>query len=179
MKILAFGASNYSQSINKKLASYIAHQFEENEIEILDLNDYEMPIYGIDRELNEGIPSQAMEFAKKMDEADLIIISLAEYNGSYSVAFKNVLDWVSRVPSRKTFNDKNIFLASTAPGERGGLTVLEVAKITFPYHRGNIVETFSLPFFGSNFDDEIGITDEEKREELAKKIQHIKTHFLK
>lgn len=40
---------------------------------------------------------------------------------------------------------------ATSPGGRGGLSVLEIAKGRFPFHDGNIVESFSLPFFGENF----------------------------
>lgn len=43
-KLLAFGASNSSDSINKQLAKYSSKQFKNVNIELLDLNDYEMPI---------------------------------------------------------------------------------------------------------------------------------------
>lgn len=174
MKIKAFAASNHSNSINKKLVAHIAHQFSANNIEILDLNDYEMPIYSIDRELTNGIPTLALNFANKIDEADLIIISLAEYNGSYSVAFKNIFDWISRIPNRKAFNDKKIFLSATSPGPRGGLSVLEAAKTAFPFYGGNIIADFSLPLFGENFSEENGITNEEKKQELKEKIEKIR-----
>lgn len=61
-KILAFGASNSINSLNKKLAVYAANQIEEAEITILDLNDFEMPIYNIDREKESGIPDLAAQF---------------------------------------------------------------------------------------------------------------------
>lgn len=175
MKILAFGASNHSNSINKQLATFIAKQIG-NDVEVLDLNPYEMPIYSIDREVASGVPAQATDFAKKIDEADLLVISLAEYNGTYSPAFKNIFDWVSRIPNRKAFNDKKIFLAATAPGERGGLTVLEGAKVIFPFHGGNIVADFSLPFFGENFKDG-AIVNEEKKAELDEKVAQVKGLF--
>lgn len=177
MKILAFGASNSSQSINQKLALYIASQFENSEVEKLDLNDYEMAIYSIDKEINTGIPSQANDFARKIDNADLVIISLAEYNGTYSVGFKNIFDWVSRIPNRKAFNNKRLFLAATSPGERGASTVLESAKIVFPFHGGDVVADFSLPFFDRNFVENEGILDETKKQELAEKIEQVKELF--
>lgn len=175
MKILAFGASNHSNSINQKLAIYIAQQFGSQDTEILDLNDYEMPIYSIDREISNGVPAPALAFAEKIDSADLIVISLAEYNSSYSVAFKNIYDWVSRIPNRAfaTWGGKSIFLASTSPGPRGGLSVLEAAKARFPFDKGNIIADFSLPNFGENFDAEKGIINEEKKAELLEKINQI------
>nr|WP_305814469.1 hypothetical protein [Photobacterium leiognathi] len=38
------------QSINRALVTYAASQVNADEVEILDLNDFEMAIYSIDRE---------------------------------------------------------------------------------------------------------------------------------
>ena len=54
--ILAFGASNSKQSINKKLAKFAADQVADAAVQFLDLNDFEMPIYSIDRQNESGIP---------------------------------------------------------------------------------------------------------------------------
>ena len=53
-KIIAFGASSSKQSINKKLASYAASQINGCESIILNLEDFEMPIYSIDKEEEKG-----------------------------------------------------------------------------------------------------------------------------
>ena len=53
-KILAFGASNSINSINKRLASYTAKMISPVESVIIDLNDFEMPIYSEDREKKRG-----------------------------------------------------------------------------------------------------------------------------
>lgn len=90
LKILAFGGSNSRHSINKKLAAFVARLFTNAEVQILDLNDFEMPIFSVDRESQ--IPVAALHFAELIDQADLIVMSLAENNGSYSVAFKNIFD---------------------------------------------------------------------------------------
>jgi NAD(P)H-dependent FMN reductase len=91
-KIIAFGASSSKNSINKQLAIYAAHLFQNATVEILDLNNYEMPIFSVDREKENGIPALAEEFYTKIGSADLIVLSLAEHNGAYSSAFKNILD---------------------------------------------------------------------------------------
>ena len=67
MKILAFAASNHSNSINKQLVSYISSKFEGHDVELLDINDYEMPIYSIDREVSGGVPKLAEDFAAKIN----------------------------------------------------------------------------------------------------------------
>ena len=61
-KIVAFGASSSIHSINKKLAIFAANQVKDAEVKILDLNDYEMPIYSIDKERANGIHDLAKKF---------------------------------------------------------------------------------------------------------------------
>jgi chromate reductase, NAD(P)H dehydrogenase (quinone) len=168
MKILAFGASNSKNSINQKLAKYTANEIENSEIEILDLSQFDLPIYSVDRQQNEGIPTTINDFIIKIESCDLMIISLAEHNGTYTTAFKNLFDWASRA-KQKTWEGPKMLLLSTSPGARGGLGVLEAALSRFPYHGANIIGSFSLPNFGSNFDEENGILDEE----LANKFQEI------
>ena len=48
-KVVAFGASNSSRSINKKLVTYASGLLEGTDVEILDLNDYELPLFSVDR----------------------------------------------------------------------------------------------------------------------------------
>ena len=56
MKILAFAASNSLNSINKALIDYAAILLDKHEVETLNINDYEMPIYSNDLEDAHGIP---------------------------------------------------------------------------------------------------------------------------
>ena len=158
-KILAFGASNTKDSINKKLAKFTALQIKNAEVTILDLNDFEMELFSIDREKELGIPNKAKEFKRHLQNSDGIIISFAENNGCYSVAFKNIFDWVSRLEKANTWSNKFMFLLSTAPGLRGGITVLDLAVKTFPFEGGKIAANFLLPCFNKNFSDEKGITN--------------------
>ena len=178
MQIVAFGASNSKNSINKKLATYATTFFEDAEVKIIDLNDYEMPIFSVDRETANGHPTEAVKFIELLDESDLIIISFAEHNGSYSTAFKNIFDWASRVKG-KTFQDKNLLLMATSPGPRGGMSVLETAKNRFPFHGGKIVGIFSLPEFGKNFSDESGIINEELLTSFKNMISNLKLEITK
>ena len=87
MKIIAFGGSNSSKSINKMLATYASGLFEDAEVEILDLNDFEMPLFSVDREKEVGQHETAKKFLAKLASADILVVSLAENNGIYSTAF--------------------------------------------------------------------------------------------
>jgi len=164
-KIIAFGASSSKQSINKQLATFAANQFQNVTIEILDLNDYEMPIFSVDKEKENGIHPLAQDFYAKLGSADLIIISFAEHNGNYSTAFKNILDWTSRI-NAKTFQEKPVLLLATSPGARGGSSVLEIASKRFPFQGGIVKGSFSLPSFYENFDVVNGIIHPEYKNQL-------------
>ena len=149
--VLAFGASTSSRSINQKLASFTVSQLDETTPKVIDLNDFEMPIYSIDREEQTGVPQPAHQFKDLIKQADGIIISLAEHNGSYSAAFKNILDWTSRI-EKSLWHQKPMFLMATSPGGRGGAGVLETAVTKFPFMDAQVVAHFSLPSFQKNFD---------------------------
>lgn len=151
MKIIAFGGSNSRNSINKKLATYVAHLFENATVEVLDLNDFALPLFSVDLEKEIGQPQLAQDFLDKIAEGDLIVLSLAENNSNYSVAFKNIFDWASRI-NVKVFQEKSMLLMATSTGKRGGASVLEIAKNAFPRYGADIKATFSLPLFDENFD---------------------------
>ena len=179
MKILAFAGSSNSASINKQLVTWVASSFNNDDVSILDLNDFEMPIFSVDKERKNGIPSLALNFAKAIDNADLLLISLAEHNGNFSTAFKNILDWVSRIPKRSIFENTPILLMATSTGRRGGGTVLTIAERRFPYDGGEILDTFSLPSFDDNFEIEKGVTHRFYRKEIIEKIDKIKKQFYR
>jgi chromate reductase, NAD(P)H dehydrogenase (quinone) len=106
-----------------------------------------------------------------VDECDAIIISIAEHNGSYSAAFKNILDWTSRLEG-KTWSDKLMILLSTSPGARGGITALSSAVERFPFMGAKIVGHFSLPSFNSNFDND-AITNQDLNSSLIELIEKL------
>ncbi|MEM9989868.1 MAG: NAD(P)H-dependent oxidoreductase [Pseudomonadota bacterium] len=171
MKILAFAASNSKTSINKALvthasqvlkAEFIAHA----EIEIIDLNDFEMPIYSADREKENGIPRLAHQFFEKISASDALLISYAEHNGLYTAAFKNIFDWASRI-DMKVFQDKPMLAMSASVGKNGGANVLKTALGSAPFFGAKIVGSFSVGPFTEHF-----IDDELVTPELAKDLRH-------
>ena len=171
-KIIAFGASSSKSSINKQLATYTANQFQNVSVEILDLNDYEMPVFSVDKQAENGIHPLAQEFYVKIGSADLIVISFAEHNGNFSSAFKNILDWSSRINAR-TFQEKPMLLLATSPGARGGSSVLDIATKRFPFQGGIVKGSFSLPSFYENFDVVNGITNEDLKNQLLEIVNSI------
>ena len=175
MKVLTFAASNSRNSINRQLVTYASKLLAERigpdvEIELIDLNDYEMPLYSIDRENESGIPDAAHRFLKQVCEADAILISFAEHNGAYTVAYKNLYDWTSRIEA-KVYKGKPMVLLATSPGARGGRNVLNIALDALPRFGADIRGSFSLSKFNDNFDREAGcLTSAEHIEKLIEAL---------
>jgi NAD(P)H-dependent FMN reductase len=151
MKILAFAASSSSKSINKALANYAASLVEGANFEMLDINDYEMPIYSQDREEELGQPQLAKDFFAKIGEADAIIIAFAEHNGTYTAAYKNLFDWTSRI-DMKVFQGKPVVYLATSPGPGGAKSVLAAAVNSADFFAADVRASLSIPSFFDNFD---------------------------
>ncbi len=166
MKITAFGASYSRTSINRQWAEYVSVQIPgDHSLRVLDLNDYDLPVYTVEREKELGIPASVGQFVDELNAADLIVVSFAEYNGTYTAGFKNLFDWASR-HQLKMFENKPMILLAAAPGPRGGATVLQTAVERFPRHGARVIGSMALPRFKETFNPEQGLVDPELRKEL-------------
>ncbi len=159
-RLLAFAASNSRNSINKQLVTHAATVLkseinQDTEITILDLNDFEMPIYSIDREQESGIPEAAHTFFKTIGDADALLISYAAHNGTYTVAYKNIFDWCSRIDS-KVFQSKPMVIMSASPGQGGGASVLKIAEDSAGYYGAEVRGSMSVGSFTKTFNTETG-----------------------
>ncbi|SNR15123.1 NADPH-dependent FMN reductase [Tenacibaculum jejuense] len=172
-KVIAFAGSNSKNSINKKLATFAASLLKSNEFKVLDLNDYELPLYSIDVEVENEFPEAAIKFNNELAESDAVIISLAEHNGSYTAAFKNLLDWVSR-KDKTVFKNKPVLVLATSPGGRGGATVLNTALNSFPHFGADIKGSFSLPSFNDNFKED-KIVDSDLLNQLSEAVKNLES----
>ncbi|WP_410881141.1 NADPH-dependent FMN reductase [Myroides sp. DW712] len=172
-KIIGFGASISTSSINKVLAAYALTFFPEYEVELIDLNDYEVPVFSVDCE-KENCPAEAKAFLAKLKEADVLVCSMAEHNRNWTVGFKNLFDWCSRL-DLKLLQNKPMLLLSTSPGGYGAQNSMNIAKTIFPAFGGNIQTTFALPKFYENFQETQGILDPTLLAEFKEQIAAFKT----
>lgn len=168
MKLIVFGASTSRTSINKALATYAGSLLSEAQMEVLDLNDYELPLYSQDLEEETGPQDNAKAFLAKISSADALVISFAEHNGSYSAAWKNLFDWCSRI-DRSIFQGKVAVILSTSPGSLGGASVLEQALNTLPRFDLTVKASLSVPNFFDNVDVDTG---EISNPDLKQQLQH-------
>jgi hypothetical protein len=89
-KVLALAGSTSSTSINCQLANFAAGLVTGAEVTELDLRGNDFPMYSSDEEASNGIPKAATDLIALVLAHDAIVISLAERNGSYAAAFKNI-----------------------------------------------------------------------------------------
>ena len=82
-KIIAFAGSNSKKSINKQLVTYASGLAENVEVEVLDLNDFDVPLFSVDLESEMGHPENAKRLVDKIKQVDGVMVSLAEHNGAY------------------------------------------------------------------------------------------------
>ncbi len=171
MKILAIPATNTPDGINRQLLGHVQRRLEgglvgEADVELIDLNEYEIPIYSKARQEAGGIPAPAQRLFDKIRSADAVVISFAEHNGSYSVAWKNIYDWMSRIEMQVYGGNRVLMLAAT-PGPRGGAGVLDHAEMTAPFFGADLVGRLGVGRFSETFDSVAGeLVDPELRAEL-------------
>ena len=78
---------------------------------------------------------------EEIKAADGVVVSLAEHNLNFTTAFKNVLDWVSRIDMQFLLG-KKLLVLSTSPGGFGGGNVMEIGLKYFGFAGGEVVAGF-------------------------------------
>jgi len=169
--IITIGGSSSKNSINKILAEYTGDLVNNVNLTKVDLNNFELPLFSIDIENEDGFSENLLKLNTIIENADGFVISLAEHNGAYAAVFKNAFDWLSRIEG-KVWRNKPMLLLSTSPGARGGESALEIALNRFPFNGGNIIGSMSFPSFFDNFKE-----NDIVNEELKLKLSNLVSKF--
>ena len=148
--ILAFSGSNSPESINEKLIQSVIERYPEYDINLIDLKQFEAPIYSPSIQA-EGIPKSIQDLYAIFQESDGFIIASPEHNGLPTAFLKNTLDWLS-VFTQQFFGEKPVLLLSTSPGATGAQTQLALLEKLIPIWGGIVKARYSLGSFNENFD---------------------------
>lgn len=153
-KILAFASSNSTNSINHTLVNYVAENIIRQEVDVIRLTDYELPLFSVDLETQEGYPLALRMLLNVIASYDVLVIAVNEHNRGPSAFFKNTIDWLSRIDS-KFLKDKKVLVMSTSPGANAAKASLEYTRdVVVPRFGGEVLESFGFPLFEENFDVE-------------------------
>ena len=172
MKIIAFGASTSTTSINQRLATYTANLVEGADVQVLDLNDYDVPLFSEDVEKQIGQAEGAKRFLADVASADALVISYAEHNGYYPAAYKNLFDWATRI-DRDVFKKIPAVYLASSPGAGGAQSVLAAATNSAGHFGGNVKASISVPSFYDNFDVETGVVTNQDNQAQLEHAVHL------
>ena len=126
-RLLAFAGSARRGSFNARLARFAAREAEAAgaEVLLLDLAEFDLPLYNGDLEADDGLPAGAARLKELFLAHDGFLVASPEYNGSISPFLKNAIDWVSRPvagqPPLVWYAGKVAGLMAASPGALGGL----------------------------------------------------------
>ena len=148
-RILAFAGSNHASSINYQFVEFTASLMDEFEVKVLDIRDWDIPIYSINMDPDQT-PERITELIALIETYDGFIIASPEHNGGTPAFFKNIIDWLSR-RAKKVFAAKPVLLLSTSPGAGGGATNLKYLIHSLPYQGATVSAQYSLGSFYNNF----------------------------
>ena len=127
IKILALSGSSRVGSFNQKLVNVATAGAREfgAETTVLDLNDFQMPIYNQDLEAQDGLPEAAVRLKEIFGSHHGLLIASPEYNSSIAPLLKNTIDWVSRSAEGEAplaaYQGKVAGIMAASPGGLGGL----------------------------------------------------------
>jgi chromate reductase len=174
-KLLMFAGSARNASTNKQLAALAASTAQKTDIDVslIDLKDFEMPIYDDDLEGGAGLPENAKRLKQLFIEHDGLFIASPEYNSSFSPLLKNALDWISRPhaenePSLWAYNGKVAALGAVGPGALGGLRGLFPLRMMLGNIGVMIIPKKVAISNGFSAFDEAGALNDEQQSQMLK-----------
>jgi chromate reductase len=128
-RILAFAGSARRESLNRRLLAVVAAAVQQagGDLTLVDLNDYEMPLYHGDLEDAKGLPPNTVRLIEQINAHDGLLIASPEYNSFLTPLLKNTLDWCTRADD-DPFPGRAAAVVSASPGGYGGIRSLQHAR---------------------------------------------------
>ncbi|MCA9276575.1 MAG: NAD(P)H-dependent oxidoreductase [Phycisphaerales bacterium] len=160
IKIAMISGSLRKGSFNTKLLKCVDETvsgMDQVELDHISLSELDLPMFNEDLEAA-SFPESALELKRRLIAADGVLISSPEYNGSFSGALKNAIDWASRPrpdeESLACFKGKVCALLAASPGAIGGLRgIRHVRQVLTQLQMHVIPQEFALGKAHEAFDD--------------------------
>jgi NAD(P)H-dependent FMN reductase len=105
-----------------RVALYLKRFLEEKQLAtaaILDLAEYNFPVFNERLRLQPSPTAEVIEFAEKIKSSDGVIMVTPEYNGGCPASLKNVIDLLNDEWKRKP-----VAFATVSAGSFGGMNVI-------------------------------------------------------
>lgn len=117
MHVLGISGSLRRDSWNTRLVQALGAQLGQDDT--LDLYDGLRQLPAFDQDLEADPPLAVHALRQAVQEADAVVISTPEYNGSIPGALKNALDWASRPYAENAFRGKPVVVVGASTGQFG------------------------------------------------------------
>ena len=131
--------------------------------EILDLKEYNFPIFEATIKTQDHPSEGALDFAKKIKLSDGIIIVTPEYNGGFPASLKNAIDLLY-----EEWDHKPIGIVTVSSGPFGGSQALVSLQFTLWKMKAlTIPAMFSVPMVEKAYDAKGNALDKPASDKLA------------
>ncbi len=140
-------------------------------VEVLDLAAYRFPLLEEVLHRHPNAPAGLLEFSEKVRQADGILFVSPEYNGSYTAALKNAVDYLKE----GEFMRKVIGVVSVTSGALGGIrAALSMQELVLGVSAFPIPQMLLVGQVGQKFDETGQLLDSA----FEKNIHTYLGHFL-
>ncbi len=160
-RILAFAASARRESLNRKFLAIAveAARAAGGEVTLIDLNEFELPLYHGDLEEAQGMPPNGLKLIGLLNHHAGLLVASPEYNSMITPLLKNTVDWCSRADDNP-FDGKVAAVISASPGPYGGVLSLRMAQLLLLGLGCQVLPgKVGLPHAGKAFDPQGRLTD--------------------
>lgn len=148
------------------VALYLQKYISENKLakaEILDLKQYNFPLFEERLKFQKNPSITTLEFAEKIKSSDAIIVVTPEYNGSLPASLKNVIDLLY-----EEWSGKPIGLSTVSGGIFGGNQCLTHLEFILWKMKALVIQAnFPVPSVEKTFDDKGNALKKEETDKLA------------
>jgi chromate reductase len=177
VRILAFAASARQGSLNRKFLAVAVEAAGAAgcEVTLLDLNEFELPIYNGDLEDRDGMPANATRLVGLIAGTQGLLVASPEYNSMITPLLKNTVDWCS-LADANPFEGKVAAVISASPGIHGGARSLVMAQALL-LKLGCLVVPGQciLPHADKAFDAEGRLTEERNLKSVRSTVEKLAT----
>jgi chromate reductase, NAD(P)H dehydrogenase (quinone) len=168
MRVLGISGSLRRDSHNTKLLRRAGELLPSSvQLDVFD-GLKSIPPYDADDD-DHGNPIEAVRRIRDaVADADALLISTPEYNGSIPGVLKNALDWVSRPAGESVLRYKPVAVIGASTGQFGGVWAqAELRKVLGVIGARVVDRELAIPRADSAFDDSGQLVDSDLERQLA------------
>jgi NAD(P)H-dependent FMN reductase len=137
---------------SQRVALFFKNYINENNlatVEILDLKNYNFPLFDERLRYQKNPGDEVLDFAKKINSSDGIIIVTPEYNGGYPASLKNVVDLLY-----DEWHHKPVAISTVSISIFGGSQVITSLQFSlWKMHAFTVPAMFPVPKVEEAFDE--------------------------